>query len=141
MLKPSMREKWRYVAFRLEMDSEISEADAKEGTAGRGALSESGAKTGTEGGSAGALRESEAKEGIEKGIIRFLGELGASIAKPKVIDYDAQKREGIVRCETAGVGEVRAALALINNLGGRKCAVRTLKTSGTVRALREKAGL
>jgi len=105
-LKPSMREKWRYVSFSLELSENIS--------------------------------ASEAKEGIEKGIIRFLGELGASIAKPKVLEYDAQKREGIVRCETAGVGEVRAALALINNLAGKRCAVRTLKTSGTILSLREK---
>ncbi|MDO8339537.1 MAG: Rpp14/Pop5 family protein [Candidatus Burarchaeum sp.] len=102
-LKPSMREKWRYVSFRLEVEGELS--------------------------------ASEAKDGIEKGVIRFLGELGASIAKPKVLEYGAQEREGIVRCETAGVGGVRAALALINNLGGKRCAVRTLKTSGTIAGL------
>jgi ribonuclease P/MRP protein subunit POP5 len=102
-LKPSMREKWRYISFRLEAEGELS--------------------------------ASEAKEGIEKGMIRFLGELGASVAKPKVLEYDGAKREGIVRCETAGVGEVRAALALINNLGGKRCAVRTLKTSGTIASL------
>ena len=105
-LKPSMREKWRYIAFRLEAEGELG--------------------------------ASEAKDGIEKGIIRFLGELGASMAKPKVLEYDAQKCEGIVRCETAGVGGVRAGLALINNLGGKRCAVRTLKTSGTILSLREK---
>src|SRR3989338_3874566 len=124
-LKPSMREKWRYIAFKLERErddeSRFSEADAKDGIARRGALS-----------------EGEVKEGIARAVIRFIGELGASKARPKLIEYDAQKRAGIMRCLTEGVGEVRAALALIVDLGGRKCAVRTLKTSGTIRALRGK---
>jgi len=105
-LKPSMREKWRYISFRIEAEAEVSERDAR--------------------------------EGIARSVIRFIGELGASKARPKVIEYDGKRREGIMRCLTEGVGEVRAALALINDLGASKCAVRTLKTSGTLRALREK---
>ncbi|MFA6036278.1 MAG: Rpp14/Pop5 family protein [Candidatus Micrarchaeia archaeon] len=102
-LKPSMREKWRYISFKLECE--------------------------------GSLSASEAKDGIEKGILRFIGELGASKAKPKVLEYDASKMEGIVRCENAGLPEVRAALALISSIANRKCAVRTMKTSGTIARL------
>ncbi|VVC02963.1 Ribonuclease P protein component 2 [Candidatus Burarchaeum australiense] len=117
-LKPSMREKWRYISFRLEAAGEPGEAEAKAG--------------------AGAPGEAEVKESIAKGMIRFIGELGASRAKPKVLEYSGAKREGLVRCTTEGVGEVRAALALMNNIGGRACAVRTLKTSGTILSLRAK---
>ena len=67
-LKPTMREKWRYIRFRLDCEVAVS--------------------------------ESEAKEGVEKGVLRFIGELGASRAKPKVLEYDASKMEGIVRCES-----------------------------------------
>ena len=102
-LKPSMREKWRYISFKVEGEGGIS--------------------------------ASEAKDGIEKGILRFIGELGAAKAKSKVLEYDASKAEGIVRCETAGLPEVRAALALIGSIGSRKCAVRTMKTSGTIARL------
>jgi RNase P/RNase MRP subunit POP5 len=83
----------------------------------------------------GSVGASEAKDGVEKGILRFIGELGASRAKPKVLEYDASKMEGIVRCENAGLPEVRASLALISSIANRKCAVRTLKTSGTIARL------
>ncbi len=98
-----MREKWRYISFRLECE--------------------------------GSIPASEAKDGIEKGMLRFIGELGAAKARPKVLEYDGATMEGIVRCETAGLPEVRAALALISSIANRKCAVRTLKTSGTIARL------
>jgi ribonuclease P/MRP protein subunit POP5 len=103
LIKPSMREKWRYVLFKIEID--------------------------------GAVSDSEAKDAVEKGILRFIGEFGAAEAKPKLLEYDSKKMEGIVRCDHSGIEGVRAAMALIGNINGRKCAVRSLATSGTIAGL------
>ena len=99
-VKPTMRDKRRYVSFRVEV----------EGGAG----------------------EREIREGVLSTLLTYLGELGFSKAGPRIAYFKPSKGLGIIKCSVESVNEVRAGLALVSKIGGRKAAVRLLGNSGSI---------
>ena len=75
-------------------------------------------------------------EGIQRGIIELLGAHGLSRIEPRVIEYDAERSVGIVRCSRLYLPLLRASLASITALGEKPAAFLVLKVSGTLKALR-----
>ncbi|MEW6329662.1 MAG: Rpp14/Pop5 family protein [Candidatus Micrarchaeota archaeon] len=85
-----------------------------------------------------AIGERDAREGIYDGLLKFLGEYGSSLAGPKVLEFDEKSARGVLRCARDEIVSVKAALALMNNIAGRKAAVRALGVSGTIKKLKSK---
>ena len=74
----------------------------------------------------------EARLIINESIFGFLGELQASKASAKFVRWDEGAQQGFLKCNTAFLQEVIAALALKKEFRGQKIAVRTLKLLGSI---------
>ncbi len=76
---------------------------------------------------------------VREALVRLFGESGAAGARLKLIEYDAGRRVGILRCAHNHMGAVRAAIASITaGPGGQPLAVHVVDVSGTLRALRKR---
>lgn len=93
------------------------------------------------------LFEVNSSQGIEKGkvgeqvnkiCLRFLGELGMAKAGVQFLPETYNKRtgKGIIRVGHKYVDEVKAALALIDKMDGKKANVNVLKVSGVIGKLK-----
>lgn len=51
--------------------------------------------------------------------------------------FDEKKQEGIIKTSTKAVRKVRGTLALITRLGNNKVKIKTVKTSSTLKGLKE----
>jgi RNase P/RNase MRP subunit POP5 len=71
-------------------------------------------------------------------VAKLYGEHGASITSLSLIEYDAEKKTGVIRTSLVTVNLVRASLASITSVAGKDAAVHVLAVSGTIKALREK---
>ena len=69
---------------------------------------------------------------------QFFGEVGLIEIGPEVIAFNQERYEAIVRCRKKAAEKFRAAIALITEINGKPAAALVMKTSGTVRALKEK---
>ncbi|MFB6076645.1 MAG: Rpp14/Pop5 family protein [Candidatus Nanohaloarchaea archaeon] len=72
--------------------------------------------------------------------VGFLGETGAASADPWVLQdmFDADLQRGAVRVRKDAVGEMRAALALVTEIGGRDAMIHVLGVTGTMDSARDK---
>lgn len=77
--------------------------------------------------------EPEAKQALYAGLLAFLGEHGVALANPKLIEYDAKTRRGILRCRRDAVEGVRQAVALISDVNARRARVDVIKVSGSIK--------
>ncbi|MFB6294685.1 MAG: Rpp14/Pop5 family protein [Candidatus Nanohaloarchaea archaeon] len=73
-------------------------------------------------------------------ILDFLGQEGAAAAAPWVLEdlFDAEQQRGAVKVKKDAVEEVRAALALVQEIGGEDATVQVLGVTGTMDSAREK---
>ncbi len=78
------------------------------------------------------LDEKNAKHLVYNAVFELLGEAGASRAGAQLKHFDAQKQEGVVKCQTAMLEKTIAALALKRNDLGKDCCIRLLKISGMI---------
>jgi RNase P/RNase MRP subunit POP5 len=74
-------------------------------------------------------------------ILILYGVKGFSLIDPNLIEYNAETRNGIIRCTHETTKFMRASLASIMNVSGSPAAVRVQRISGTIKALRRKAGI
>jgi len=81
------------------------------------------------------LSEGQVKDGIYSGILTLLGELGSSLANPKIVSYNSKTRQGILRCSHEELEKVKASLVLVSGIAGVHCVVRLKRVSGTIRKL------
>lgn len=73
---------------------------------------------------------------IQNAVLTLFGEYGYSHIMPMLITWDDASRSGIVRCARGEEEKLKAAFALLPNLGGEKAHVRIWAVSGTLRKLR-----
>ncbi len=73
-------------------------------------------------------------------VLDFLGQDGAAAAEPWVLEdlFDAEQQRGAVKVKKGEVEEVRAALALVQEIGGEDAALQVLGVTGTMDSAREK---
>ncbi len=79
--------------------------------------------------------EEKLKRSLYDEALRFFGEFGLSYAALKLVQYDAAKKRGIIRCERDYLEKVLGFLALLDSLGGAPARVIALKSSGTIKSL------
>jgi ribonuclease P/MRP protein subunit POP5 len=80
--------------------------------------------------------EETLKRALYAEALRFFGELGMSRAAFKLVEFDPKTKRGIIRCERSHLEEVLGFLALLGSLDGKPARVRSLKSSGTIAALK-----
>ncbi len=105
-LKPSLRQKKRYVAFVVESDERIS--------------------------------KKEIIDAILKTVHSFLGINISSELDLWIIEYNEEEQKGFLVVNNKKLGILRACLALISEINGKKVRVRVLGVSGTIKSLRRK---
>jgi len=108
-LKPSMREKKRYLAFEVLSEEKITDFDA---------VAES------------ILANSE----------RFLGELGMSKAGVLMMKdkWNEEMQRGLLRVNHKNVGNLRAALTMIDKIKEEEVIVKSVGVSGTLKKAEKK---
>ncbi len=84
------------------------------------------------------ISEEDVKSGLYSFLLKFFGEYGYSKLAYKLLQYDAGKNTGLIRCERSSLYDLLGALALIENLNGKKARAISLASSGTIKTLREK---
>ncbi len=80
--------------------------------------------------------EQEISDVLYQAVQDLFGDFGVSGIRPRLIEYDEEKREGIVRCDRSHTREMRAALALITEISNSNAAVRVTGASGTIKSLK-----
>lgn len=84
------------------------------------------------------ISENDVKSGLYAFLLRFFGEYGYSKLSYKLLQYDEKSGMGLIRCERGVLHELLGAIALIENLNGKKARTVALASSGTIKTLREK---
>lgn len=79
-------------------------------------------------------------DAIWDAVLDLLGQQGAARANPWVMGdlFDDEKQRGGIRVNKDDVEEVRAALALVQEVGGEEAAIQVLGVTGTMDSAREK---
>jgi ribonuclease P/MRP protein subunit POP5 len=70
-------------------------------------------------------------------LLRLFGEFGAAKTSLWVMDWEPQKRRGIVKVNHESVDMLRAAAATVKEIDGKKAIISVTRVSGTLRAARE----
>ena len=86
----------------------------------------------------GAPSRRELLDAVWIAVTRLYGEYGASITGLALINYDAERKTGVLRTSLATLNLVRASIATITSVAGNEAAVHVLAISGTIKALRKK---
>ncbi|MCX6777864.1 MAG: ribonuclease P protein component 2 [Candidatus Micrarchaeota archaeon] len=111
MLKPTLRQKHRYVAFEIECEREMGR-DEVDAEVKNSILSLFG------------------ERGFSLAMPKMVIYEGEGMGKAKGL--------AVVRCSHTEVDNVKAALALVSSAGPSKCAFRVLRVSGTIKKLKMK---
>jgi RNase P/RNase MRP subunit POP5 len=85
--------------------------------------------------------DKEIWETVRDSILSLYGAKGLALIDPNLIEYNEETRNGIIRCTHDTERFLRATLASIVNVSGAPTAFRVQRTSGTIKALRKKAGI
>ena len=83
-----------------------------------------------------AYSEQEISDALYQAVRELFGDFGVSSIRSRLIEYDEEKREGIVRCDRSHTREMRAALAIITEISNSDAAVRVTGASGTIKSLK-----
>lgn len=84
----------------------------------------------------GVLSEDEVSSAISDAVQDLFGHSGASSLEPRLIEFDADTRRGILRCSRSHMRDTRASLALITEISNEDAAVRVMGASGTIKSLK-----
>lgn len=105
----SLREKKRYLAFEILSEAKIEDFNA-------------------------------VSNAIWAKSLEFLGEFGCAKAGIIVMHdkYDRESQKGLLKVSNKSLNEVKAAIALIDTINGKKAIVRTTGVSGILRKAQER---
>jgi len=84
------------------------------------------------------LPEHRLKHALYAEALKFFGEYGLSFAALKLIEYDEKTKHGILRCERSNLEPVLGFLALVSSLDRKPARLVTVRSSGTIAALKRK---
>lgn len=84
------------------------------------------------------VSESDVIMQVTRAHARYAGEKAFHKASPWVIEFDEESQQGIVRCNLAGLDDLRTSLTLITEVHGEPVIFRSAGVSGTIRACKDK---
>ena len=78
----------------------------------------------------------EASSAITREVLRQIGSSGAALAEFRVIRerFEPKLQRGLIKTNIKGLNGVRAAIALITNIGDKKVLVNVRGVSGTIKS-------
>jgi RNase P/RNase MRP subunit POP5 len=79
--------------------------------------------------------EREFIDAIWASITKLYGEVGASTTGLCLINFNAEKKNAVIRTSLASLSMVRASVAAITSISGKDMATHVLAVSGTLKAL------
>ena len=82
------------------------------------------------------LTEKDVKHAITDELLRLFGEVGYADLNAQLMEWNPQKKQGILRCALALEQQCKAALLFVKEVSGNEIVTKTLKTSGTIAKLR-----
>ena len=71
-------------------------------------------------------------------VYQLFGEFGASQTGLSLVRGDGEREVVVVRCSHKALDMVRAAVAAVTEINGKRAVVRVVAVSGTLKALRKK---
>ena len=83
-------------------------------------------------------KKEEVYGAIWNSILRLFGEYGASQTDLRLIDYDSENRQAVLRCSHEALPLVKASIPCVTRIGGRTATIHVQIISGTLKALRRK---
>jgi RNase P/RNase MRP subunit POP5 len=83
--------------------------------------------------------EREFVDAVWAAVTRLYGEVGASQTGLALINFDVERRVGVIRVSLASLNMVRASLAAITVISGKEAAMQVLSVSGTLKGLYSRA--
>ncbi len=86
----------------------------------------------------GRLTRGEVIDSLVGSHLSFVGERDYSVSSPWLISFDEGSQRGIVRTNLDGLHQLRASMALINEVRGKRVIFRTLGLSGTIRSCEDR---
>jgi len=84
------------------------------------------------------ISEADLHRAISDKIHFLYGVKGAAETDFRMIEYDQQLRQGIIRCSHDRLTETRAALAHITSINDAPVALQVVTVSGTIKTLRKR---
>ena len=88
--------------------------------------------------SEGAISKRDLLDAVWGSVTRLFGEYGASLAGLSLVDFDEEKKIGVIRVALGSLQPVRASLALITRIADKEAVVHVIAVSGTLKSLRER---
>lgn len=85
-----------------------------------------------------SLSEKDVNGGLYYFFLKFFGEYGYSKLAYRLLQYNEKTNLGLIRCERSSLYDLLGALALIENLNGKKTRTIALASSGTIKTLKER---
>ena len=85
-----------------------------------------------------SFEEDDIKDAVWSAVIQLFGEYGASQAGLFFVQYDKQRKEAVLRCSHKALEMVHASIVSVTKIGDKPVAMRVLRVSGTLRALKKK---
>ena len=86
----------------------------------------------------GSFSKRDVSKVIQNTSLQFLGELGVSKMSLWLIEWNDETKKGILKVNHKSVNEMRASIALIKEINGKKATFHVLGVSGTIKRAREK---
>jgi len=82
--------------------------------------------------------EKEIFNAIWESILRLFGEYGASQTDLRLIEYNPQNRQAVLRCSHQALPLVKASIPCVTRVGNQPATIHTQLISGTLKSLRRK---
>ena len=87
-----------------------------------------------------SVNERDVMDAVWNAVLNLLGEYGASKTNLSLMEYDPQRNFAVVRCSHTALERVRASIASITEINGKRAVIHVIGISGTLRGLRKKRG-
>jgi RNase P/RNase MRP subunit POP5 len=82
--------------------------------------------------------EREFIDSVWSEVTKLYGEVGASTTGLSLVDFDLERKIGVIRTSLAALSIVKTSVAAITSISGKDVAIHVLAISGTLKALRNK---
>jgi len=84
------------------------------------------------------LEKEDVYSAVWKSLLRLFGEYGASRADLRLVEYDSENRQAVLRCSHEALPLVKASIPCVTRIGGRTASIHIKLVSGTIKSLRRK---
>ena len=85
-----------------------------------------------------AVKKEDIYKAVWNSILRLFGEYGASQTDLRIIDYNSESRQAVLRCSHKALPIVKASIPCVTQIDGRPAAIHISLISGTLKSLKRK---